>query len=423
MVNEINSIKFNLCQYSLVAGLLIAASVTSTQHANAQTIETSSIANASPENLNLAIAEVDALIDRFLKINQAVPFQLDLLKSLTQEYQTHVQRWGAIQQPIHISKLARLALGLGFAYQSKASDMSNASVIYGDAAQRWGKRNEPEIAQYMANLFLQYASLSSTLQADKALQIQDQAIAQYALIPDSRIQAGVVRLFDQKARLLIRLGQASEGLATFDKIQQTYKNPTDPNLINAIVGSTFAKGDILYSQLGKRDEAISLFTQSVKAWDSRTETDIQVVLAFMTSRLAAHESMKDDLPQATALYEDLLRRAVKYQVPSLKVTANGNIARLLYRQKKYEESIVACDKLISEYTSAANNNEQFWLASAMMIKGDSQNSLFRARDAVVTYDVMIKRFTTSTVPNIYLLVDEVEKSRTIAQKNALRFGR
>ena len=377
----------------------------------------------SAEHLTQMTREANKLLDRTLIIGQSPLLQRESLRLIAEEFQVALQHWPQTSNIAVEAKLARIALLIGFAYQYKVNDTSSAAAIYDVAIQRWWMRNESDIAQHITYMLLQYGSIIEGLQADKALQLYDKAILQYARVPDLGIQASVIKFLGAKGRLLIKLGRVDEGLAAFDNVQDRYPNPIHATLTSAVAGSNFAKADILYSQLGRRDEATTLLNATLKRWDMRPEPDVQQTMAFVVARLANDAFEQAKPTEAFVLNEDLLQRASKLKIYSLVLSARSRTPLLLFNQKKYNESITACDQFISLYEKSTALNEQYFLARTMLLKGDNLFSLYLPQEAIKTYQQMIDRFKSSAIPNISLLLDDAEKRKQVAQGNTLRMLR
>jgi tetratricopeptide (TPR) repeat protein len=368
-------------------------------------------------------SDANKLLDRALIIGQASTLQREPLQTVAEDFHVTLQRWPQTSNIAVEAKLAWTALLIGSTYQSRVNDASSAALIYNAAIERWWMRNESDIAQHIANVLLQYSSILEGLQADKALQIYDRAILQYGRIPDLRIQAIVIHFFSVKGRLLIKLGRVNEGLAAFDSVQERYPNPIHATLVSAVANSNFAKADVLYSQLGRRDEATALLNTTLKRWDTRTETHVQETMTYALARLANNAYEQSLIAEALVLNEDLLRRASKLQIHSLIFSAISRIPLLLFDQKKYSESLNACDRFISLYDKATPLNAQYWVARTMLLKGENLYYLYRPQEAAKAYQETIDRFKSSPVPRVSLLLDEAEKGKQAAQGSALRMLR
>lgn len=269
-------------------------------------------------------------------------------------------------------------------------------------------------------LALDGAAIASYRQgeAERALELLDQAIAQCLPQPDAETPAdgpvahALARIWYDKAGLLGALGRLEESVDSLDGLIRRFAAragaamPRDDEGLRArlaIARAMDMKAHTL-TRLDRKREAIACYEDAIRLFQAVADDGrvMQIVAGAMIGRgLLLGDAGRED--EEIAAYDAVVARYGEGRLPELSHLVLKALENklLTYRdQEDYEAVVEVCDELIRRYESDAGASIADVVGRTMIRKAGALNKLGRIAQELACYDKVTALYGASAEPEM-----------------------
>ena len=203
----------------------------------------------------------------------------------------------------------------------------------------------------------------------------------------------VAEAFSNRAVAMLKSGHFRAALKAFSDVATRFAEERSPE-VEACVGTALLNKGYLHGKLEEPEEAIAAYDEAVRRFGDSPVPQLRLRVA-MCLRNKGSTLAEGSLDAARAVWDDLVERFIDDDAPEIQVqvaTALVKKASSAIAERKCELAIEACDRAVDRYSSVEDVSVLRQVALAMEWKGMAQNQLGLPRDALATYQTLVRRF-------------------------------
>ena len=206
-------------------------------------------------------------------------------------------------------------------------------------------------------------------------------------------QIAVAEAFTNRAMAILRSGQLHAALGAFAEVVTRFAEERTPE-VEACVAAALLNIGYLHRKLGEPAAAIAAYDEAVRRFGDSPIRELRVCVA-MCLRNKGSTLAEGSLDAARAVWDDLVERFIDEQTPEIQVEVASALVKKAgsaIAERKCELAIEACDRAVDRYSSVEDVSVLRQVALAMEWKGMAQNQLGLPREALATYQTLVRRF-------------------------------